>query len=159
MQGRAFLDVAREAVQGSTEAHWRTAAVNAYYALMLECRDVLARWGHRPPPRQNVHPCVRLKFVYARDSDVKNIGIALEDLVQLRNKAHYDLSSLAEFASSTRADRAIQKAAAALSVLDAIEGDPARRAAAIASLPPSRRTSAKLPERGRSLGSELRQGT
>jgi hypothetical protein len=136
MQGREFLVVAREDVLGTTAAHWRAAAVHAYYALMLECRDALHRWGQPMPPRQNVHPWVRLKFVYARDNDLKNIAWALEDNAQLRNKAQYDLSSLAEFTSSTKAADAILAAENALVLLDAIEADPARRAAAIASLPP-----------------------
>ena len=37
MPGRGFLDVARELAAGATEYHWRSAAVNAYYALFLEC--------------------------------------------------------------------------------------------------------------------------
>jgi hypothetical protein len=103
---------------------------------MLECRDALARWGRLPPPRQNVHPWVRLQFVYARDNDLKQIAKALEHLVQNRNKAHCDLSSLPLFASSTDVDQDTQAAASALALLDAIEADPARQTAAIASLPP-----------------------
>lgn len=139
MQGRAFLELAREIVTGPGEAHWRGAAIHAYYALFLECRDALNQWGITIPKGQNVHASVRLRFLYANDSDLKQIGFALESLVLLRNSASYDLSSpaaLQSFASSADAQDAIQRAADALALLDAIQTDPVRKAAAIASFPP-----------------------
>ncbi len=136
MQGRAFLEVARDLTTGASEAHWRGVAVHAYYALLLECRDALARWGFPAPPRQSVHAYVRLRFSYASDADVRTIGDRLDKLVQLRNQASYDLSPLPHFASPARVQRAVQESEDALALLDAIEADPARLAAAIASLPP-----------------------
>jgi len=136
MDGRDFLDVAQDDAAGPSSAHWRSAAVNAYYALMLEGRDALLRWGFPLPPRQGVHAWVRLKFVYAADADLKVIGDALEDLVKLRNNAHYNLKPLSEFALATHALDAIQRARDALALLDGIEADPTRRAAAIAAVPP-----------------------
>jgi hypothetical protein len=136
MNGRAFLDPARDLAQGVTEAYWRGAAVHAYYALFLEGRDALLRWGFPAAPRHNVHAFVRLKFTFAGDRDLKRIGNALDKLVQLRNKASYDLHFLSEFATPPVATTAIQLAAAALAQLDAIEADPVRRAAAIATIRP-----------------------
>jgi hypothetical protein len=136
MDGRAFLDVARDLAGGGTEAHWRSAIGRAYYALMLEGREALSRWGRTLPRGQNVHTWSRLRFTYAADVDLKEVGLALDDLVQLRNQADYNLAPSPVFASAARALQAIQRATDALARLDAIEADPARRAAAIAALPP-----------------------
>ena len=103
---------------------------------MLEGREALFRWGFSLPARQGVHAWVRLKFLYAADADLKEIGYALDDLVHLRNKAHYNLKPLAEFAAAAPALAAIQRARDALALLDGIEADPARRAAAIAGIQP-----------------------
>jgi len=136
MDGRTYLDLAQELASGSTEVHWRGAAGRAYYALMLESREALFRWGFKLPPRQNVHSWVRLRLLYAKDADLKQIGYALDDLVALRNGAASDLSALLAFASDTAAKHAIQWARDALALLDAIEADPVRRAAAITAIQP-----------------------
>jgi hypothetical protein len=128
--------VAREVVAGTTEAHWRATVIHAYYALFLECRDVLTRWGFAMPPRQTAHSAVRLRFVYASDPDLKQFGYALDKWCSRRNEASYDLSTLPKFATDRLAQKAIKEVTAALARLDAIESDPTRRAAAIATLPP-----------------------
>jgi hypothetical protein len=136
MSGRKFLDIARELVTGPTAFHWRAAAIHAYYALILECRDALLRWGLRIPRRDNMHAFVRLQFQYATSTELKPVGRVLDDLVQLRNHASYDMSPRREFRSPVPAQNAIQDSTAALALLDAIDADPVRRAAAIAALPP-----------------------
>lgn len=136
MQGRAFLQVAREVVSGTTEAHWRATVIHAYYALFLECRDALNRWGVAIPPRQNVHSAVRLRLVYSADPDLKRLGYALDKWCPRRNDASYDLSALPKFATDRLAQDAIVEATVGVVLLDAIESDPVRRSAAIAAFPP-----------------------
>ena len=88
MPGREFLELARELLALATlPRHWRAVVIHAYYALLLECRDAQARWGLPLPPRHNVHAVVRLRFTYASDADLKQLGDTLDRLVQLRNQA------------------------------------------------------------------------
>jgi hypothetical protein len=136
MQGRAFLDLAREVLRGATEAHRRGAVIHAYYALLLESRDALASWGRPAPPGPGVHAHVRLRLTYSPDQDLKQIGMTLDQLVRERNAASYDLRPLPAFSSPAVPAGLVQQAANGLALLDAIDGDPSRRAAAIASLPP-----------------------
>ena len=134
MDGRAFLDVALELAQGSTEAHWRAAAGRTYYALMLEGRTALERWGFPIPPRDQIHAFVRLRFTYATDSDLREVGYALERLVTLRNHADYQLSATGPFTDAQRVKKAINTAQVNLSRLDQVGADATRLAAAIAGI-------------------------
>jgi hypothetical protein len=136
MQGRAFLDLARQLAFGPTEAHWRGAAIHAYYALFLECRDALRAWGRTAPPRQNVHVFVRLQFVFASEPDLKLIADDLEVLLRYRNQASYELGPSLTFSTRRIALGLVDRATVALALLAAILADPSRLAAAIASLPP-----------------------
>ncbi|HEV3117652.1 MAG TPA: hypothetical protein VG099_17395 [Gemmataceae bacterium] len=136
MNGRDYLTVARELAAGATEAHWRTAAGRAYYALMIECRDALRRWGFVPAARDNVHTFVRLRFTFATYPDLKKIGDALDRLVQWRNYGDYQLAVPGVFVSNTCANQAAGICQNALNMLDHIDQDPAIRAAAIATIQP-----------------------
>jgi hypothetical protein len=86
--------------------------------------------------RQQVHTQVRIRFSFSTHQDLKQIGLKLEDLGRHRNLANYDMRPLWQFASATVAGRAENLATDALALLDAIDADPTRRAAAIASLRP-----------------------
>ena len=134
MDGRAFLAVAQADASGPSEAFWRAASGRAYYALMLEAREALARWGFSCPPRENVHTFVRLRFFIPANADLRQIGRVLDRLVRLRNHGDYQLVSHPDFAKPTRARQAVQESASALATLDSLGADPARRAAAIAAI-------------------------
>jgi hypothetical protein len=137
MQGREFLDLARELLaSGTSPRHWRAVIIHGYYALLLECRDAMGRWSLPAIPRQQVHAQVRLRLIYASDADLKKIGDALEVLNKHRNTASYDLQPLSLFASAKVAQADVHLAAGALALLDSIDADLARRAAAAASIRP-----------------------
>jgi hypothetical protein len=136
MDGRALLDVARELAAGSTEPHWRSSVGRTYDALLHEVLGTLRRWGFSLPPRDKVHTFARLKLVYATDPDLKRIGLTLEALGRLRNVADYQLSTSGPFVSAKIAVSALTDAEAAVVLLDALEADPARRTAAVGSIPP-----------------------
>src|SRR6266576_2034348 len=120
MRARAFLDVARQALSGGSDAFWRAAAGRAYYAVMLEARDTLARWGLLPPPRSNFHYFVQSRFNVGPDPAVVQIGATLNRLAGLRTDADYDLSALPKFRTNVAATDAVQKAEAAILLLDQI---------------------------------------
>jgi hypothetical protein len=137
MQGREFLELARELLSAETlPRHWRAVFIHAYYGLLLECRDTMSRWGLPPPSRHEVHAKVRLRLSFSTDRDLKRIGQTLEDLGRQRNSANYDLRALSMFASAPDAQQAVKAATDALALLDAIDADPARRAVAVASIQP-----------------------
>ena len=110
MDGRAFLDVARELLSGTTEAHWRAAAGRAYYAALLEAKAALDRWGVVLPRRDPLHAAVRLRLTYVSDPDLQTVGKVLDDLVRLRNKADYDLASPGPFANPSATAGAVTRA-------------------------------------------------
>jgi hypothetical protein len=134
MDGRAFLQSARHLLATPSEANWRSAAGRAYYALLHEGRVVLARWGFPLPPRDSIHTFVRLRFTYPANADVQKVGDAFDLLSRLRTAADYRLASPGPFADAVDADDAVQRAQAAIDLLDQIEADPARRAAAVAAV-------------------------
>jgi hypothetical protein len=133
MNGRAFLIPAGQVLLQPQEVFWRTAAGRAYYALFLEARETLFTWGFLPSRRDNMHSFVRLRMTYAADPDLRQVGIELDLLGQLRNKADYDLHA-SEFHSDAEACEAVRRATDALALLDAVLADPARVVAAVADI-------------------------
>ena len=133
MKPRLFLDAAKRQMAVSREENRRTAAGRAYYALLLECRDVLTRWGFVAPRSETVHRFVRLHFYTATIPDLVSIGTHLGIISQWRTKADYEMTSPL-FAADKVAFEAISKAENALVLLDAIDGNPGLRTAAIADI-------------------------
>jgi hypothetical protein len=120
--------------QGRHEVDWRIAAGRAYYALFIESRDALLRWGFTIRPRDHVHTFVRLRFAFAGAPELKQIGGMLDALCPFRNRADYKTSVAGQFGNYAAAQQAVKDAESAISILDQVEADPARRAAAIAAV-------------------------
>jgi hypothetical protein len=119
MQGREFLIIARELVLRPNRC-WNVArALSA---------------GDSPNRRINAH--VRLRFTYAANIELKQIGDALDHLGRFRNLASYDLRTFPQFSSPIAAQKAIKDASDALAQLDQLDQNPLLRAAAIASIRP-----------------------
>ena len=134
MDGRGFLQSARRLLADPSEANWRSAAGRAYYALLHEGRAALERWGFPLLPRERVHSFVRVRFTFPAHADVRKVGDSFGLLSGLRNAADYRLASPGKFATAAEADDAVQRAEAAIDLLDQIDADPARRAAAVAAV-------------------------
>jgi len=133
MQGRVFLETARTLIPYDTEDCYRAAAGRIYYALFLECRDALTRWGIQSPNYQ-AHAFVRTRFLFATHKELKSIGDHLQDLGKLRNQADYEIWHSIPFLDGAEVTVGLQIATASLSLLDAIDSDPSRRAGAIAAI-------------------------
>jgi hypothetical protein len=134
MDGREFLQVARDVVTGGTEAHWRTAAGLSYYALMLTLRDAFVHWGLSAPPRASVHQSVYRRVFTSADTDMKQIGRWLARLRDLRSFGDYELTGRPEFATIAEALRCIRLATDALALLDVIQADTPRRDTIVAEI-------------------------
>jgi uncharacterized protein (UPF0332 family) len=134
MDGREFLTAARRLLQTKMEADLRSATSRAYYALMHEAKALLLQWGFAILPRENVHTFVRLRFSYAQNVDTKEIGRRLDKLVKWRNAADYQLTTIGPFGSDQLPQQAVDEAKDTIALLDALDANSARRAAAIAAI-------------------------
>jgi hypothetical protein len=128
------LNSARHLLTIPSEENRRSASGRAYYALLHEGRVFLDRWGFPIPLRETIHSFVRLRFTFAANADLKRIGQAVEQFNWLRNLGDYHLASPGRFASDRDTVWAVTIAQDSIDLLDAIDADPARRAAAIAAI-------------------------
>jgi hypothetical protein len=128
------LGAARHLLSAPSEANRRAAAGRVYYALLHEGRAALERWGFPMPPGEHVHRFVRLRFTQPAHPDLRQVGDALDELARLRNRADYQLAAPGPFSTDRPALNALTLAETAIDLLDQIEADPARRAAAIAAV-------------------------
>jgi hypothetical protein len=128
------LGAARHLLAAPSEANRRAAAGRVYYALVHEGRTALERWGFPMPPGEHIHQFVRLRFTWPAHPDIRQVGDALDELARLRNRADYQLATPGSLSTDRPALNALTQAEAAIDLLDQIDADPARRAAAVAAI-------------------------
>src|SRR5436309_1261278 len=132
MNGRDFLNVARAAVEDAAEEWQRTAAGRTYYALFLECRDAIERWGFAPASIHQAHSAIRNRLPSTNHADLKFLGRALTALFDVRAHADYDIA--VPLVPAFQLELNIDLANAGIALLDELEDDDAKRAAVIAAL-------------------------
>ena len=88
---RDFLHVARELVQRTSEAHWRSAVSRAYYAAFHAGRLLLADLGFRVPQADRAHSSGWLRLANCGDPATQSFARDLNALRGRRNQADYDL--------------------------------------------------------------------
>jgi hypothetical protein len=132
MDGRAFLESARQLLAAPSEANWRSAAGRCYVALLNEARAALERWGFPLPVGAAVHAFVVPHFTSTAIMDLLRIEVALDRLERLAREADHALSSPGLFADAREVTSQFVLVPLLIDLLDQIEGDPNRRTAAIA---------------------------
>lgn len=111
------MEVARELARSPHGACRRTVAGRACYALMLEVRGWLDRWGIACPPRDKVHSFVRLSLLCSADPGLKQIGLTLKRLSRIRNDADCKVMiSAHRFLGPGLVENAIQDAGRAIAI-------------------------------------------
>jgi hypothetical protein len=134
VDGRAFLGPARLLLSSPDEANWRSAVGPLYLSVLHEGRAALERWGFPLPPGADLHAFVDSRFGCAPHLDLLRVQDALDRGKSLREEAEQALASPGRFATDGPVSSFFSLAEQTVLLLDAIEGDPARRAAAIAAI-------------------------
>ena len=111
-----------------------SATIKVFGLLNTFAEDAVGPGREDPGVADNIHTFVRRRFSYPSDRDLKSIGDALDGLVRLRNHADYKLAPHAYFQTDATPQDTIDQTVRAIALLDAIDGDTTRRAAAIAAI-------------------------
>jgi hypothetical protein len=134
MDGRTFLDAARHLLAADTEPTRRAMAAPLYYAALHEARVALDRWGFVPAPGEDLDKFVLERFDCGPHYDLIRVVDVLERLDHFYEEAFQQVSSVGTFADNQRATHMLYLAEVGIDLLDQIEADPARRAAAVAAI-------------------------
>jgi uncharacterized protein (UPF0332 family) len=93
MDGKDFIQVAKDLIKGASEAHWRSSISRSYYAAFHISRRFVLRKGGGVPQTRDAHMMVREYLIGSNDPEVSALGTILGDLHAKRRKADYDLES------------------------------------------------------------------
>jgi len=134
MDGRAFLVSVQHLLTLPHEANWRSAASRLYLVLLHEAKAALERWGFPLPLQDDIHAFVLSRFGSSPNMDLLRVADALRRLSLFADDADFALSSVGSFANAGPVSRHLVLAQVTIDLLDQIDNDPTRRAAAIGDL-------------------------
>jgi uncharacterized protein (UPF0332 family) len=123
MDGRDFLEVARDLASGSREADWRSAVSRAYYAAFHVARLFMEEVGFTVPRADRAHAHIWLRLANSGDPQTSRAGNELKALREVRNLCDYDLRRgvVQAFAVAQ-----VKQAEDLIRVLDAGRAEPTR---------------------------------
>jgi hypothetical protein len=126
-----FYQFGLDIIRGSPApgaAACRSVTRRAYYAALNRADELRARLGTSCGKGPQKHG-LAMRFLYASDDlDLQTASTTLDNLRTLRNKADYDMND-ASAETVVQAKKALQLAKEVMDDLQAVENDPARRAA------------------------------
>jgi hypothetical protein len=131
MDGRDFLAAAQHLLSLPQEVCWRSAANRLYLAVLLEARAALERWGFPLLPQDDIHDFVVSRFGSPLSLDLLRVEDGLRRLRSLATEADFALSAVGSFANAGPVSQHLVLAQVVIDLLDQIDNDPVRRAAAI----------------------------
>lgn len=127
MDARDFLVLARQLIGSSDEAAWRSGVSRGYYAAFHVCREFMEWLRFKPPQSDRAHAYLWMRFHNSQDALLIQAGGELSNLRGRRNIADYDLRrSMSQAAARIE----VQAAEAIITLIETIQRDPARSAAA-----------------------------
>jgi uncharacterized protein (UPF0332 family) len=123
MNWRDFLVLAARSAADATEADWRTAVSQAYYAAFHVARRLFADLRFTVPRADRAHQYLVFRLSNSGESAVEQAGRDLETLRRLRNRPDYDETPAL---TQPQATAAAHIADTIIRVLDAARQEPAR---------------------------------
>ena len=102
--------------------------------MLHEARAALERWGFPLSPQDDIHAFVLSRFGSSPSMDLLRVEDALHRLKPFADGADFALSSVGLFADAGAVSQHLVLARVTIALLDQIDNDPARRAAAIGDL-------------------------
>jgi len=125
MQGRDFLEVAKNLVKSQFEASIRSAVSRAYYAVLNSANELLLTLGFSVERGPGVHGQVRNRLSNCGVENLAGFPGILDELRAQRNDADYNMKSQEFFSQAICALR-VAKAEFAINLLSDCNKEPLR---------------------------------
>jgi uncharacterized protein (UPF0332 family) len=109
MNGRDFLLVAYDLLDGLREADWRSAASRAYYAAFHAARDFMLAAGFSTPLAERAHAYLWHRLANSGHPDIVALGNTMSQFRGFRNSADYDTGHPLRLATAVHMVHAIDE--------------------------------------------------